>query len=237
MSQKIKNTEAEIIPIDDRFILQEYENLYINEEKRSIPSAFFKELSRKQQNERALKIIRFAFDKYLRWRPEQIRDSLTMEVVQKLKLDTLINSYVDFPPEFSKSGLDISYLAYLVYPEKFHLSHRDQCVNMLHKIYRGEIKKYPASWTTSNDGLWHLQTLIQYTIEQLPRFKNPEALYEFFASPAGIKALKDHNVYLLAMGLCENSFEAVHFSLPPNAKSEFLYNAILFEKEAKKAKI
>lgn len=240
MSQNVKIRGSEdsekIVVIDERFILQEYEALYINSDKRSIPSAFFKGLSRKQQNEQALKIIRFAFKYYLNWTPNQIKEGLTTDIIKKLKLDTLINTYIDFPPEYTKSGLDIVYLAYLLYPNKFHLSVEEQCINMLHRIYRGELKKYPSSWIDSNNGIIHLQILIRYVIQQLPRFKNPEALYEFFASPQGLKALKDYKIYNFITGLYASPLQAVHQSLPPNAQSEFLFNAVTFDRDFKKLK-
>ena len=237
MSNNMKiESKQNVVAINDRFILQEYEALYINSDKCSIPSAYFKDLSRKQQNEQALKIIRFAFKHYLNWTPQQIKEGLTTDIIKKLKLDTLINTYIDFPPEYSKNGLDIVYLAYLLYPNKFHLSAEEQCINMLRRIHRGELKKYPSSWTDSDNGIVHLQILIRYVIQQLPRFNNPEALYEYFASPKGIKTFKDYKIYYFITGLYANPLQAVHQALPPNAKSEFLFNALLFDKDLKKNK-
>lgn len=237
MSLKLRD-DSEKSPVvkGDKFILQEYEALYVSNRK-SIPNLYFEGMSRKQQNEQALKIVRFAIEKYLRWTPQDVKHSLTPEVIKKLKLNILIDTYIDFPPEYSKNGMDITYLAYLLYPDKFHLSMEEQCINMFHRIIRGDLKKYPSTWIDSNSGVLRLGILIRYVIKQLPRFKSPEALYEYFSSPNGMKTLRDYKLYTFAMALYPNIITAVHQALPPNAKSDFLYNVQLFEKDCGNAKI
>lgn len=236
-AQKIRNDNIDYETkniIDKNFIFGEYERAYISGRK-SLPPFYFRGLSKHEKQERALSIIRFAIKNYLKWTPYDVKNYLTKEVLEKLKLTNLVKEYIEFPPEY-KNSEDLTYLAYLLYPDKFQLSTTEQCMNMFKRIYRGEIKKYPSKWMNSNDGVTRLGILIRYVITQLPRFKNPEEMYEYFSSPNGIKVLKEYKLYTFAITLFPTAFSAVHYSLPSAVKSEFLYESQIFYRKTASVK-
>ena len=219
-----------IYHLDKEVLLyQEYEAVYIGKQP-SISSVYFKGLDKKQKQLQALNIIRFAIEQYLNWSPYDIKRYLKADVLEKLKLKTLVDRYIEFPPEYSKDGMDMTYLAYLLYPDKFHLNLEEQCITMFEKVHSGEVSRFPSSWIEGITGIRRLSILMQYAISQMPRFKNLEEMYDFFSGPKGTKMAKEFKLYTLY----KNVFEAFHHSMPKNLKSDFLYYSRLFQNELKK---
>lgn len=214
----------------DLTLYQEYERMYVSTGD-TFPSVYFLDLSSEQKQEQALKIIRFALEKYLKWTPNNIRYYLSSSVLEKMKLQKIVNKYIKFPLEYSKNDLDMTYLAYLLYPNKFHLNIEDQCITMFEKVNNGSMSKFPPEWIRGIEGIRRFSILLQYMISQMPRFKNQEEMYEFFAGPKAVTTFKKYKIYYIAIALYPNVFEAFHQSLPRHLKSEFLYHYCLFHKK------
>lgn len=215
--------------METKFFLQAYEDLYINTYKSTFPKIYFENMSQKQRQERALQIIRFAIEKYLQWKPSEVKKYLTQAVIQKLKLFQLLK-YINFPSEYSKDGMDLTYLAYLLYPHLYKINTKQQCINMYKRICDGEISKFPSEWIDTVNGIKHFALTFQYVLTQMPRFKNVEQLYAFFAGPKAIPTFKKYKIYTFAITLYPNVFTAVHNSLPEDIKSDFLFHYYMFQK-------
>ncbi len=213
----------------EKVLLQEYETMYINDGKNTIPSIYFRNMAPGQQQAQALAIMRFAIAEYLGWDPEDIKKYLSKKILRKLKLDGIFKSYITFPPEYDKDDTDLTYLAYLLYPERYHLDVKEQCINMFERIYNGEIDKFPSAWISTGEGLLRFSIILQYVIAQLPRFKDQEALYAYFATQ-GIRCFKKYRIYSFATALYDTPLDALHFSLPDELKSDFWYHYFKFNK-------
>lgn len=215
----------------ERILFQEYELMYINDGKNTIPSVYFRDLTPEQQQEQALMVIRFAIEEYLQWNPSDVKKYMTRRILKKMKLDGLLKSYVAFPPEYDKNDMDLTYLAYLLYPGIFKLNIEEQCINMFQRVYNREISKFPSSWIGSGDGLRRFAIILQYVLAQMPRFKDQEALYAYFAGPSGTKCLRKYRIYSFAITLYDSPLDALHFSLPDELRSSFWYHYFKFSKK------
>ncbi len=214
----------------EKILLQEYEAMYINDGKNTIPSIYFRNMAPGQQQALALLIMRFAIEQYLGWRPEDVKKYMSKKILRKLKLDGLFKSYITFPPEYDKDDTDLTYLAYLLYPDKFHLNMEEQCINMFERVYNREIAKFPSSWIGTGEGLIRFAIILNYVLMQLPRFRNKEAMYAYFAGPQGTKCLKRYRIYSFAITLYDTPLDALHCSLPDELKSDFWYHYFKFDK-------
>lgn len=231
MDIKLQESNNNIVTINhDLVILQEYERMYVGNTD-IFPVAYFTDLGPLQKQEQALKIIRFALEKYLQWTPQNIRRYLTSDVLKKMKLSKIVNKYIDFPQEYSKDDLDMTYLAYLLYPKKFRLSIEDQCIAMFERVHTGSASKFPSTWIGGIEGVRRFSILLQYAILQMPRFQNLEAMYQYFSGPKGVAAMKKYKLYSFAITLYANVFEAFHKSMPHKLRSDFLYHYYRFSKK------
>ena len=77
--------------------------------------------------ERAIKIVKYAMEYYLGWSPMQVWENLDDEVIKKMKLSGLVNQRIKFPVELVDQKENIKYLVCRMYPEKFHYN-SDQAV-------------------------------------------------------------------------------------------------------------
>lgn len=222
---------------EECIVFQEYENMYINTGKRKFPSIYFQDLPQKQKQELALSIMRFAIENYLHWTPYDVKRYFSKTTLNKLKLNTLLQNYIHFPPEYSKDDEDLTYLAYLLYPSLFRLNSYDQCINMFQRVYNGELSKYPGDWMSSGTGMIRFAIILQYVIRQLPRFQNATALYEYFSSSAGTKLLKKYKIFTYALTIYPTAFDAFHYSMPKEIQSEFLYHYCRFKKKNSRLKL
>lgn len=205
-----------------KMLYKEYEATYVGHRK-SIPSVYFKDLSKEQKQEQALDIIRYSIKHYLKWRPEDVKKYITTDILRKLKLKTLYDDYVVFPQEYSKES-DVTYLAYLLYPNKFHVNMKEQCINMFKRVYAGEASRYPTTWINSLTGIERFSIVFQYAVSQrATRFKSVEEMYQFFAGKEGPRFMQEYKIHSFAKTLYSSDFEAMHYALPSSLKNDFLY--------------
>lgn len=213
-----------------KMLYKEYEALYVGN-KKSIPSVFFKDLSKEQKQEQALDIMRYAIKYYLKWRPEDVKKYLTTNILQKLKLKTLYDDYVIFPQEYNKE-LDVTYLVYLLYPNQFRVNMKEQCINMFKRVYSGEASRYPTTWINSLTGIERFSIVFQYAVSQkATRFKSVEEMYQFFAGKEGPRFMQKYKIHSFAKTLYPSVFEAMHYALPNSLRSDFLFAYHTFMKK------
>jgi hypothetical protein len=186
------------------------------------------------QQEIVLDLARFVIRYYLRWKPIEVKRYMTADVLKKIKLYKLIQDYVRFPPEYSKSDIDMTYLAYLLYPSKFKLNIEEQCINMFQRVYNGEITRFPTNWMSCGEGIRRFAIIFRYVMLQFDRFQNIEEMYACFASFEGTKMLRKYKIYSFALTLYDTPLDAMHYSLPEDLRSDFLYQFHKFKKSKPK---
>ena len=109
-------------------IIHEYNEVLIGR-KALVPAFFFGQSDREAETT-ALIIFKYAFDTYLGWTPEQLRENLTYEIIEKLKLKQALK-YIQYPPEFDKKK-DMFYVVWRLYPHTANITLNEQVL----KVYR-----------------------------------------------------------------------------------------------------
>ena len=212
-----------VINLDRSLMLyQKYESILLNPDQKTIPAEYFKFLTAQQKQAQSLKIIRFAIENYLKWRPIDVKRYLTMSIMKKMKLDLLIKQYIPIPAEY-KSKTDATFLAQMLYPKVYKENLEKQCRQMFDKICNGELARFPSRWIDGFNGIRRLSILIQYMVSTMPRFESLYEMYEYFANKKAGKIFQQYKLYNFAMSLYPSIFEAFHYSMPPDLQSETLY--------------
>ena len=169
-----------------RELYMEYDNIMIKKRK-GFSNAYFNKKSSRCM-EYALRVIKYAFNKYLRWTPEALERKLNKEIMVKMHLQPLMQ-YIDYPIEYDKNT-DYYYLVSLLY--KGHtLDSRARTIHTYESVLNGKIVKYPKDYFMGSDGLVRAAFCLQYMIEHFVTFHNANELYYFFASNEGYDALKN----------------------------------------------
>ena len=217
---------------------KEYEMMYIDTAKKSLSNLYFRGMTSERQQSLALEVIRFAVENYLRWKPEDVARYMTKEVLDKMRLSSLVRRYIEFPVEYSKD-YELTYLCYLLYPDIYHLDMEEQVMHLYGKIMSGEVPNFPSQWMESDQGIMRFQIIFCYVLSGL-RYSSIEAAYKDFASPEGPKIMKKYKIYNFATKIFPDVFTAFHFSLPDEdsdgnpLRNDFLYSYLQFEKARKK---
>lgn len=180
----------------------------------------------------ALKIVKYAFETYLKWDPFVLRDHLTVTILEKLKLKQFLR-YIPFPPELDPKR-DLFYIVWKIYPQTIHFSDNDLILKVYKDLLSGVIKRFPKEFFTGIYGITRAGLCLQYMIEQYVQVASISELYKLFSSQEGISLLRKYKL----LPVCEDSFrdpiDYLHYALPAKQKDDFLYSYYSFEYEKRK---
>jgi len=199
--------------------IAEYEDLLVG--KRKTLSPYYFNYNTTGNMRLALQIAKYAFDTYLGWSPDQLRDCLTIDVVERLKLHGLIR-YIAFPPELD-STKDLFYIAWLLYPATVHFSEKDLVLRVYKNLLAKKIQKYPKEFFTGRDGLTRAQVCLRYMIEQYLPVKSIDELYEYFGTQKSVRFMRQNKLLVVCNDLFYTPVEFLHKSLHKNQQNVFLY--------------
>ena len=103
-------------------LIMDYDDMFIGLTDR-LPITYFSNVSPAVCHLTALGLFKYAIESRLRWSPTEVRDYLTMEIIEDLKL-TAVFRYIQFPngliPESS-----LFYIAWCLYPKTQNKSIQD----------------------------------------------------------------------------------------------------------------
>ena len=167
--------------------------------------------------------LRYLFEAYLEWTPIQVRDCLTKEIIQLLKMEPLINR-VPCPPELDRNR-DFEFVAWYLYPETINCTKKDLAIKVYHRLNSGEISRFPKGYFDGTVQAWFrarcaFQCML---IEYLPPFSSIEALYSYFAGPKGREAVRKYKLLVPLRELYDSPLDYLHDSLSTQQKDESLY--------------
>ena len=202
-----------------RSAIAEYEDMLIG--NRKAMSTYYFSYNSNGNMKLALQIMNHAFDTYLHWSPEQLRDCLTMEVMERLKLQPLLR-YVIFPVELD-STKDLFYIAWQLYPGTVHFSEKDLILRVYKNLLSKQIQKYPKEFFDGRYGSIRAQVCLRYMIEQYLPFNTIDDLYDYFASIKCNKVLRQNRLLDACRDLYDSPVEYLHKSLPKEQQNQFLY--------------
>jgi len=208
-----------------RSAIAEYEDVLIG--KRKAISSYYFSYGQNGNMKLVLQIMRYSFNTYLRWSAGQLRDCLTLEALEHLKLRTLLR-HIAFPPELDRKQ-DLFYIAWLLYPKTVHLTEQDLILRVYKGILEGRLQKYPKEFFTGQYGLLRARVCLRYMIEQHLQFGSIPELYEYFASPQCQRTLRMHKLLTICRDLYDSTVEYLHQTLPREQQDVFLYRFYDFQ--------
>ena len=209
--------------------IYEYELLLLGKTKTF--STYYFRYSEEQNEKIALSVFKYAFDTYLRWTPEQLRNHLTFDILDRLKLTPLLR-YIKYPPEADRE--DVFPIVAKLYPGRFKESARDIVSRVYGKVLRGEREKFPKEFFNGSEGRLRAILCLQLMLNNMPPFTSAQEMYKAFAGPQGIALLRKHKLYAVSTGIFEYPIDFLHAAVPKKMRSEYYYHYYRFIMKAKK---
>lgn len=186
---------------------------------------FGKDNARSGQN--AVLVMSYAFPRYLRWPPELLKVKLDRELLESLKLWTLVK-YIPYPVDYDREK-DFFYLVSLVYGERYGVSVRDMTVHTYERVLSGDAPKFPKDYFSGTEGLARAGICLQYLINHRVVFSSINELYFIFASERGYYYLKKYKLLTACREGFPTPVDFLHFCLAPEQKSDLYYHFYRFK--------
>lgn len=199
--------------------IAEYEDTLLG--KRKAVSSYYFSYGKTGNMKLALQIMKHAFETYLNWSPLDLRDYITMEVLERVKVRSLLK-YIEFPPELNPKE-DLFYIAWLIYPETVHFNSKELTLRVYKSLLDKTIQKFPKEFFTGTDGYSRAQICLRYIIEQYLNPSTIKELYEFFSTLECQKFLRKHKLLVICRDLFDTPVHYLHISLSKKQQDDFWY--------------
>lgn len=199
--------------------IAEYEDTLVG--KRKSVSVYYFSYGESGNMRLALQIMQYAFETYLDWEPQVLRDYLTFEVLDRLKLRFLLR-YIVFPPELNPKE-DLFYIAWLIYPKTIHYGPKELTLRVYQKLMDKEIQKFPKEFFTGRDGVTRSQICLRYLIEHQLNITSIKELYEYFSTDACTKMLRKNKLLVVSRDLYDSQVDYLHCSLAEEQRDDFWF--------------
>ncbi len=206
-------------------LLYEYEEILLGERK-NFSSFYFSHGQQANQNI-AICIFRYAFEIFLSWTPEDIKNYINKDIIELMKLDKILIQF-KLPEELDYQN-SLIYIVHLMYPDIISFDRRELAINVYKRILNRELNKFPKKYLDGADGEKRACVCFQYMLEQLPPFKSVEDMYIFFSSSKGINKLKEFKLYIPCTELFETPIDFLYLSLPEAQQDYYLYHYYKFQ--------
>lgn len=205
----------------DRSVIYEYEEYLIGNRKTMNQNMFN---SGKVTNEAmALAIMDYAFRKYLRWHPVEIRDRIDRKLLDMLKLTRLVK-FIPFPEELNPKS-DYFFIVWRLYPETVNYTYEERVYHVYKQVLSGQATKFPKEYYSGEDGYERAILCFRYMIENRSGFHTIPEMYEYFSTNKGFTMLKKNKLWTVCRDLFITPLDYLHESLPDCQKNEILYGA------------
>ena len=218
----------------DRELQIEYENIILGK-KRNYSSAIFGSPNKEINQKNAICIMKYAFESFLNWSPEDVKRLINPKIIRLMKLENVIK-YIQFPGELNPKT-DLFYIAHLMYPNIIHYNSREITLKVYKDILNKKIYRFPKDFFEDDEGVNRARLCFRYMVQNYFHFHNLEEMYEYFASSKGKKALKEYQLLSVCDVLYSHPLDYMHDSLIEEQQDEFLYNYLKFEIEYGKAEL
>lgn len=208
-----------ILPPD---LINAYDELYINNTER-FPLSFFSKQYPDRSHSRALELFRYAITTRLHWNEIETRDHLTMDVVKKLKLNSILE-YIKFPVGFNPTT-SLFYIAWCLYPETKNKTIVDVELETYEHFLSGKIMKMPKMYFDGMDGLNRAYHCLTYALNKYKPVidGNFYSLYEFFSTVNAISFLSDIKLIKVCNAFNISPLDFLHYALPSTQRNNLYY--------------
>lgn len=206
-------------------ILAEYEQVLIGNQ-RVIDSYYFFNKTLEANQDTALLLIQYMVEHFLRWSPQKMYDSITMDILKHWRLAGLL-TFIEFPEELNKEK-NLGYLAHLIYPNEVKITKRDICMSVYQRVCSGEMTKHPKDFFHSNESLNYICFCLKYAIENFTNFKNTVEMYDFFGTQVCLKFLRTYKLAAYIKEQFEAPIVAFYLIVPEEQDIPFLFQYYRF---------
>lgn len=206
-------------------LLYEYEELILG--KRKIFSNSFFNSTQINSEANISEVLRFGFEIFLKWTPEEAFRYITPEIAKRMKFDVLF-PYMNLPCEIDIEK-DLFYLAYLAYPKRIKLNRADLVLKVYRGLLDGTVKKFPKGYLDGDEGTERATICFQYMIRQYFSFHTIQEMYQFFSGPKAISTLRKYKLYVIENLLYDSPIDYLHESLPESQRDDFLFHYYKFQ--------
>lgn len=136
-------------------VMMEYDDSIIS--MRPARSMFYFDNRRWSNSKLVLERIRYAFETRLRWSPTQIRDYMTLEMLDFMKLKHLFK-LIEFPPEFIPEE-DLFYIGWALYPYTRHTSKDEIMLRPYKRCSRRRREGFPRNTSLASKE-WSVRAIV-----------------------------------------------------------------------------
>lgn len=172
--------------------------------------------------EEALRVI---FRDYYKWDPIQIRNALTAQDVEEMKLSFFL-SKLDAPPEVDRKK-ELYYVAWALYPNTRHESEIELISRYYDKMMSGEAQRFPKGYFDNEIGELRAALIFKIIMNRhiIPKYeiRTTEQAYMFFARKDIMKIMEDCKIKALISLHYGNPLNYLHRFLPADKRSDRLY--------------
>ena len=132
-------------------------------------------------------ILRYCFDKFLCWTPQDIVNGLTKEIVGQFKLAPFIEKRIPRPSEFDE--WEYQYVGWYLYPDTYTLSNDERIIKVYMEVVDGKRKRFPKSFFDENAGEHRAFVCFRVMSNEFIQPTSIKQLYEIFGDEQGGRRL------------------------------------------------
>ena len=209
-------------------VVLDYDNSLIGD-KGKLNTFFFSEDNPDTNNMIALGLLKYAIETRLDWSPKDARDKMSMEVLELLRLESVLQ-YIQFPDELFPDK-DLFFIAWSIWPDIKDIPEYELELKPYKDFIKGKIYKMPKEYFTGADGLRRAANCLEYAIEQGKTFSSLFDRYRFFATPQARTYLSKYRLSRICNSIFESPLDFMHSSLPDRQKNEMYFQYFLYRQK------
>lgn len=214
-------------------LILEYDDVFIGK-RDHLSTVFFADATRPKQHKIALELIRYAIETRLRWTPVEVRDFLSEDILQKLKLKVLLK-YIIFPKAYFHE-YDLFYIAWCLYPQTKNMTEEELELRVYRRLLASDTYRIPAEFFSFAEGTRRAGNCLSYAIETYHQFPKDDGfpMYEFFAGDKAVAFLKQCKLYKVCRQMFPTPLDYLHTALRTDERKKIYYSFFSFLARMKK---
>ncbi len=179
--------------------------------------------------QRAIEVIKYAFECYMGWTPEQTAANISEDILKHLHLDGLVSQRIKFPSELTPMN-NLHYLVHLMYPEEFPYDARAAVESYYDKVISGELPRFQKGFfaTDDNEGLERACICFARMLQLARPFNSIREMYDFFSKGDCKKLINEYKLTSACRDLFQFPIDFLHYSLPESQQDNLYYNQLRY---------
>lgn len=202
-------------------IIEDYEDILLG--KRKTFSNWYFTGDKATDLDVALEAFKYCFEILLEWDVDTVFQNVNRQVVEDMKLISLWRNKIVVPKSVNKSK-DFSYIAYLLYPDKYSQNTREQTIEIYKNLLAGKILKMPKNMFDDEKGIVKAAYCLQYLVTEHLTYNSIEDVYDQFRQPDIRSFLTEYSLWLPCECFFDDPVDYLHFSIPDKYKNKIAYD-------------